>query len=240
MDYYYVTGTSRGLGRAIAESLLEDAGATVIGIARGEGLSHPRYRHCNLDLADLDAVAAYDFDPQLDARHAVLVNNAAVFTIRRFGECDPETIVDSLNVNLVAPTLLTNAFIKAYGETAAELLICNLTAGSAHMPVEGAALYSAPKAALELTTEIIREEARLSNPRLRALCINPGSMDTGMQAYMRSFDAEDWELSEAARGWERDGLLLQPGVVAAGIAAVLKRPDLAPETIFKWTEAAAH
>lgn len=240
MDYYYVTGTSRGLGRAIAESLLGDEDATVIGIARGQGISHPRYRHCSLDLTDLDAVAAYDFEPQADARRAALVNNAAVFVISRFGECEPETIIDSLNVNLVAPALLTNAFIKAYGAIAEELLVCNLTAGSAHMPVDGAWLYSAPKAALELTTQIVQEEARLSNPRLRAICVNPGSMDTDMQAYLRSFDAKDWELSDAARGWERDGLLAQPQVVAAGIAAVLKHPELAPETVFKWTEAVAH
>jgi benzil reductase ((S)-benzoin forming) len=239
MDYYYVTGTSRGLGRSIAESLLQDPDATVIGIARGEGLSHERYRHCSLDLSDLDAVAAYAFEPRPDARRAVLVNNAAVFVIKRFGECDPKTIVDSMNINLVAPLLLTNAFIKAYGATAAEMLVCNLTAGSAHMPVDGAALYSAPKAGLELTTQIIQEEALVSNDRLRAICINPGSMDTGMQAYMRSFDTEDWKLSEAARGWQRDGLLNQPEVVAAGIAAVLRNPDLAPDTIFKWTEAVA-
>ena len=51
-----VTGTSAGLGAAIATLLLRHDWA-VIGIARRPaGLSHPRYRHVTLDLGDVEAL----------------------------------------------------------------------------------------------------------------------------------------------------------------------------------------
>ena len=51
-----VSGASRGIGRAVAELLLE-VGARVIGIARASEdiIEHPRYEHHCIDLGDLEA-----------------------------------------------------------------------------------------------------------------------------------------------------------------------------------------
>src|SRR5437773_12365783 len=52
-----VTGTSRGIGAAVADRLLEH-GWDVVGIARHDAShDHPRYRHLRLDLADTAALA---------------------------------------------------------------------------------------------------------------------------------------------------------------------------------------
>jgi len=54
-----VTGTSAGLGLAIARALLA-RGWAVLGVARRPApLSHAAYRHQRLDLADLAAVEAF-------------------------------------------------------------------------------------------------------------------------------------------------------------------------------------
>src|SRR5258706_14489720 len=78
-----VTGTSAGLGAAIATLLLQREWG-VIGIARrAAGIDHPRYRHILLDLADLEAlqtVAPRELGQALreSGRTRVgLVNNAA-------------------------------------------------------------------------------------------------------------------------------------------------------------------
>ena len=55
-----VTGSSRGIGKAICE-LLMSKGATVIGLSRSRGEFHPekdRFRWYNCDLADLDNLPA--------------------------------------------------------------------------------------------------------------------------------------------------------------------------------------
>jgi len=45
LNYYYITGTSRGIGKAFAEYLLEDPSNYVIGISREKTIEHPNYRH---------------------------------------------------------------------------------------------------------------------------------------------------------------------------------------------------
>jgi NAD(P)-dependent dehydrogenase (short-subunit alcohol dehydrogenase family) len=64
-----ITGTSQGIGRAVAELFLEK-GHSVVGIDRQvASLEHPDYLHHVCDVRDFDAL------PQVDGVH-VLVNNA--------------------------------------------------------------------------------------------------------------------------------------------------------------------
>jgi benzil reductase ((S)-benzoin forming) len=237
VDYYYITGTSRGLGRALAGQLLEDPDTTVIGLARGEGPSHPRYSHVVFDLTDVSAVGAFRFDDLTDARRIVLVNNAASLVLKRIGEADSQAIVDNFNINVVSPTILMNAFVSAYRSTPAELVICNITSNAARAPIDGAALYGGPKAAMEIVTRIVeRDSGVMDVQRLKAFCIDPGSMDTGMQAYLRSFDVTEWERSDLVRQRYEEGLIQSPADVAAVISRVLREPALAPSPVFFWKE----
>lgn len=237
MDYYYITGTSRGLGRALADHLLEDPNSTVIGIGRSAGPDHDRYSHVALDLTDVSAIGAFHFEDHPHAQRIVLVNNAASLILKRMGDTDPQTIADNFNINVVSPTILMNAFVAAYRSTPAELVICNITSNAALGPIDSAALYGGPKAALELVTRTIQHEALLTDtPRLKAFCIDPGSMDTGMQAYLRSFDPTEWERAELVRQRYDEGLIIPPATIAATITRVLHNPTLAPEPVFFWNE----
>ena len=237
MDYYYITGTSRGLGRVLVDLLLEDPDTTVIGLARGEGPTHSGYRHVSINLTDVSAVGAFRFEDHPDARRIVLVNNAASLVLKRIGEADAQTIADNFNINVVSPTILMNAFVAAYRSMPADLVICNITSNAANSPIESAALYGGPKAALELVTRTIEHEAALANmPRLKAFCVDPGSMDTGMQAYLRSFDPTEWERSDLVRQRYEAGEIVDPATVAGTIVRVLRDPTLVPEPVFFWNK----
>ena len=83
MEYFFITGSSRGLGKAIAEALLE-LGAHVTGLSRSSTISHPKYEHCVVDLSDLDSVKQFEFSVPEDATRVVLINNAG-----RIGEIKP-------------------------------------------------------------------------------------------------------------------------------------------------------
>mgnify|MGYP001824742298 CR=1 FL=1 len=94
-----VTGTSSGIGAALANALLTD-GWTVVGLARREaGIDHSSYRHVAVDLGDIDAlkrVAANDLGTLVtDARwtRVALVNNAAISGGKHgLEETDPEAV----------------------------------------------------------------------------------------------------------------------------------------------------
>ena len=51
MDVFFITGTSSGIGEAIAELLLENNNNIVIGIARSRTIQHDRYQHHYIDLS---------------------------------------------------------------------------------------------------------------------------------------------------------------------------------------------
>jgi benzil reductase ((S)-benzoin forming) len=114
VDYYYITGVSRGLGRALAYQLLERTDSVVIGLGRTSTIASPHFQHVQLDLTDLAAVSEFAFPPNRGARRLVLVDNAVAFTPKRLGRVHPRAIVHDYHVNLVAPTLLINSFIQAY------------------------------------------------------------------------------------------------------------------------------
>src|SRR5262245_27832033 len=140
-DQYYVTGTRRGIGRAMVEVLDRDASARIAGLGRNAGPSIDNYTHIGLDLSDLNAVGAYQFPPFAGEERIVLVNNAAVFTPTYLADETPESIRQSYAVNVVAPVLLMRALLAAYQGSGAELVVCNLSSGSARNPAPGAALY---------------------------------------------------------------------------------------------------
>src|SRR5690625_134314 len=69
-----VTGSTRGIGRAISRRLL-DAGAQVIGLQRGTGSLGAGHTTLSVDLADADARQAAVDRVLADHRVDILVNN---------------------------------------------------------------------------------------------------------------------------------------------------------------------
>jgi benzil reductase ((S)-benzoin forming) len=231
-SHYYVTGTSRGLGRALVEALLESGDARVTGLGRSAGPLQENYRQVGLDLSELAAVAAFRFPPHAAPDRVVLVNNAAVFTPTYLSEETPESIRQSYAINIVAPVLLMRAFLAAYQDSGAELIVCNLSSGSARNPAPGASLYSGTKAALEITSRVLAQEAEATGIRLTVLCVNPGSVDTAMQETLRSADETKFPYATLMRQRKAEGGLQSPGDVARRLVRLLNEPSLAPDGAF--------
>ncbi|MCC6867736.1 MAG: SDR family NAD(P)-dependent oxidoreductase, partial [Burkholderiales bacterium] len=125
-DLAIVTGSSRGMGAAVALLLLE-RGYHVVGIARGTNVdldaaaaAHGgRCEQWRADLADPLPVADR-LERWLAARDAdrvdsvTLVNNAATLApIAPLDAVDPIDLVRTLRIGLEAPLVLTAAFLRA-------------------------------------------------------------------------------------------------------------------------------
>lgn len=229
-----VTGTSSGIGAALAAALLE-RGWTVIGLARrAADFGHPRYRHIALDLADLEAletVARQDLEPVVaDTRWAriALVNNAALSgQSKGLEHTEPGPLAGLLAVNTAAPMFLMG-FVTRVAPPAVPLRIVNVSSGAAVRAFPGLGDYCASKAALRMAGMALAAELdsdqRPGGCRADAAVFSyePGVVDTPMQTASRSHSAEEFPWVQPFKDFAAQGMLAQPEAVIGEIVGFVE------------------
>lgn len=171
----FVTGASRGIGRAIAQAFRAE-GAWVIGTRTG--------RNNEMDDTCQEWVAA-DFSvvEQIKAcadhvRHAepdVLVNNAGINKIAPFVEITPDDFLSIQQVNVFAPFLLCQAAIPAMRRKGWGRIV-NVSSIWGKISKEHRASYSTSKFALDGMTLALAIEYGAEG--ILANCVAPGVIDT--------------------------------------------------------------
>ncbi len=223
MNYYYITGTSRGIGKAFAEHLLENPTNRVIGISRHRSIEHKHYTHSYLDLTDISAIAAFKFELHANAQKVYLINNAGVLGfIKPVGKLQAETIIKNYTVNLIAPTVLTNAFIECYDSTDAEKVIVNVSSGAGKNPIDGWAVYCASKSGIDMLSRVVDMEQKIRaktpldsiHKGFHIFSIAPGVVNTGMQDEIRAAQKEDFSRLEDFIGYKVNNQLSEPEFVS--------------------------
>lgn len=219
MHYYLITGASQGLGRALAEAILTRPDTWVLGISRHATIEHPRYQHQPLDLSDIEAVEhnlAKIFPSRPDAQSLTLINNAGTLgEISYVGELPNEHFQFVFDLNVVAPAMLMNTFLNAYGSLASvQRVILNISSGAAQRPVDGWAAYSASKAALNALSETIQKEQNLRGSGVRIWALSPGVVDTAMQAHIRTAELAQFSEQEKFASFHSAGQLQDASAVA--------------------------
>src|ERR1051325_1045127 len=176
MKHYYITGTSRGIGRAMAECLLKDEKNRVTGISRSNSISHKNFRHVKLDLSDVQSVKEFRFDQVEKADRICLVNNSGeIGMVKPVGKLPADEIIKNYNLNLVAPCLLMNEFMRTYQLIVAEKIVVNVSSGAGKNPVDGWGMYCASKAAVDMYSRVADLEEKVrSKKNFRVLAIAPG------------------------------------------------------------------
>lgn len=150
MNLIYITGTSKGIGNALALELLNDLSNKVVGISRSQSIQHSNYIHFNIDLGDLEQLKTFKFKIPPGVKKVVLVNNAgSLGEVNYTGSFSAEMISQTMNINLVSPMILANDFIKAYQDAAVPKLIINITSGAANNAYDGWSMYCTAKAGIE-------------------------------------------------------------------------------------------
>jgi len=154
-----VTGSSRGLGRAIAISLME-RGYFVFGISRGESTidSPDGYMHFTADIGlpnDINDV--FRKISQVKIPLGVVVNNAAITysslsSFAKFSEIEEVIQTNLLGSYLVCQKSLNLMVRSGFGR------IINISSINLRLGSLGSSIYNASKAGLEaLATPLVRE-----------------------------------------------------------------------------------
>lgn len=201
MHYYIITGASRGLGKALAETILTQPDTYVTGVSRHATITHERYHHQPLDLSDMLAVQnnLHKVFPAFpNAASITLINNAGVLgEIGYIGEVPNEHFEFVFDVNVVAPAMLMNTFLRTYAGQQVPRTILNISSGAAQRAVDGWAAYSASKAALDALSRTAQKEQDLRGTGIRIRSVSPGVIDTAMQEHIRT--AAEHNFSEATQ-----------------------------------------
>jgi NAD(P)-dependent dehydrogenase (short-subunit alcohol dehydrogenase family) len=232
-----VTGTSSGLGAAIAQALLAD-GWTVVGMSRRTpAFSAPDYRHIEIDLGDLSRlceVAAGELAPIVAEptwSRIGLVNNAgAIGSLRALEQADPLQVASVFAVNTVAPIYLAG-FVVRTAPPATPLRIVNVSTGAAVQPIPGIGDYGSSKAALRLASMTLAVELASSEhpggarPNVSILSYAPGIVDTPMQEAAR---ADDRPWNKLFVDFHAQGKLVPADAPAREVVEFLSRDNERP------------
>lgn len=225
MKVYYITGTSRGIGKALAEHILSLPDTKVIGLSRNHTIEHANYKHVDIDLANASFTANFYFEEHPEATEITLVNNSGLIgDIARFGAIENSRMIDCVNVNLVAPFILSNSFIKTYGNRTIPLTILNISSGAGRNPVDAWGAYCTTKAGLDMMSRVIaKEQEVLGRSNIRCISLAPGIIDTQMQDAIRATNPANFSRHADFVAFKEEGKLLQTTDVAAQIVSALNK-----------------
>jgi len=175
-----VTGGSQGIGRAIAEVLV-DAGARVVTVARSEVAEPlPGTRHLTCDIRDPEAVTAMvDTVVADEGRLDVLINNAGGAPYALSADVSPRFVDKVLDLNLTGAFHVAQAANRVMQQQESGGAIVNISSISALRPSPGTAIYGAAKAGLDSLTRSLAIEWA---PKVRLNAINVGLCRTDQTA----------------------------------------------------------
>jgi benzil reductase ((S)-benzoin forming) len=228
MKLYVVTGTTKGLGEALARHIQADDSNVLVSVARAAAASPPRGAYIRADLGvsaevarageELTRVVAEmsrDKDPW---ERAVLINNAGIVSpVGPLDQVEAEALERNLAVNLVAPLLLMRAFLRATERKAALRRVINISSGAGRRPIFGWGAYCTAKAGLDMASRVAALEAAQRGSGVEVVSLAPGVIDTPMQAVVRGASAEDFADVERFRQMKAEGVLRPADDVAADI-----------------------
>jgi NAD(P)-dependent dehydrogenase (short-subunit alcohol dehydrogenase family) len=191
-----VTGGSRGIGRAIAEGLIEDGHAVTITGRKPEGIERA-VAELRERGADVEGIALNHGDPEapttIVAAHAerfgrldVLVNNAGVGIGAAADEHQTRYVGMQLDVNVRAMILFYREAIpllKTAAEQTGQSHVINLSSISGKSGQPWLSVYSASKAAVVGYTEAMSKE--LASVHIKSTAFCPGFVDTDMTDFVK-------------------------------------------------------
>lgn len=245
MKYAVITGASRGLGASAAQQLLS-RGIHIITVSRNENNdlklaaaeAGTDYMHFSCDLASEEQVqnVFHEIAETVfkDAEQVYMINNAGVIEpIEVAGELDSSHVMTNVQVNLTAPVLISNLFLKKARETAIEMVIANVTSGAAERPIHGWSIYCSTKAAVNMFTMTAGLELEKAKSNSKIIAFSPGIMDTDMQATIRSSSEEAFADLAAFKNYKESGSLRRPDIVAGALVKLLLGSTLENGKIYK-------
>ncbi len=234
MNHIIITGASKGLGEGIALELANESNHLIC-ISRSKSQKLEKLaaaKGCPVtffvfDLSFTEKITdlAQLIFEKLNLRQAAgvyLVNNAGVINpVGRAEDCPPEEVDKHLRINLLAPMLLTSAFIRFTKQFNAKKRVLNISSGAANYPYYGWSNYCAGKAGLNMFTRCVAAEQQGANYPVEIMAVAPGIIDTGMQELIRNASPQQFIHRDKFIEYKKSGQLIDPLLAGKKISKLL-------------------
>lgn len=235
MNIYIITGTSKGLGEAIANRLLAKENHLFC-LSRGlnESLikkaSEDNYplNYLTIDLNNTDSLEGLmkeifeDIKLIENIESITLINNAGqVAPINRVENCLAEEIMGNIRVNLGALMILSASFVRYAKEIRVKKQIINISSGAGKRAIYGWGPYCSTKAGVNMLTECMGIEQESEENPVRVIAFGPGIIDTDLQVQIRATDKENFKDVEQFRSFKEEGKLRTADFVASKVIEVI-------------------
>ncbi|KGE16825.1 (S)-benzoin forming benzil reductase [Paenibacillus wynnii] len=236
MKYFIITGTSRGLGEAISRKLLSK-GNQLYCISRNENaglIEASRESGTNLEYINFDLLDVSNIEEMMKkifqkidndvVESIILINNAGTVTpIKPIEYCSSKEIAENVQLNLIAPMILTSCFISLTSPMNTDKRIINISSGAGKKPYFGWSNYCSAKAGLDLFTRCVGLEQEEKSSPVKVISFAPGIIDTEMQEEIRATKIEDFKDLERFVTFKEEGKLLSPDQVAECVLLLLEQ-----------------
>ncbi len=235
---WFVTGTSTGFGRAIAEAVI-DRGECLVATARDISAiadlaaeAPERCRIAHLDLTDPASIATAVAEAEhIFGRVDVLVNNAGYGLLGAFEELSDEQVRHAYETNLfgamaLVRTVLPGMRMRRSGHIVQMSSMIGVTSGL------GGSGYAGPKAALEAMSEALAAEVRHLGIQVTIVEPGPFRTDGSGRSVRWGTELEDYaDVIAPARLALEASHGRQPGDPERGATAIMAAIDLDPSPL---------
>lgn len=172
-----ITGTRKGIGKQLAEYYLKN-GYCVVGCSRGNSnIDRPNYQHYQLDIADERSVVRmirdiYKKHHKID----ILLNNAGIASMNSLVLTPLDKAHRVFDTNFFGSFIFLREVAKIMLKQKSGRII-NFSTVAVPLKLEGEAIYSASKSAVETLTKIAAKELGVFGITINAVGPTPVQTD---------------------------------------------------------------
>ncbi|MTI48274.1 (S)-benzoin forming benzil reductase [Sporosalibacterium faouarense] len=238
MNYIIVTGASKGLGKSITQKLMcrenhlicisRKENKELLDSAKNNNLMLDYIEYNLNDVKGIEEMMSKIFS-KISKEHIqtlTLINNAGIVApIKPLDKSTSGEIIKNVNINLIAPMILTSSFIKMSNGLDIKKRIINISSGAGKRPIFGWGSYCTSKAGIDMLTRCTGLEQEDKNYPVEIASFGPGIMDTDLQKEIRSSDKNDFKSLETFVKYKEEGKLSHPDKVADVVIELLNSED---------------
>lgn len=228
-----VTGSGRGIGRAIAMKLAAEGGKIVVNVRKSINEGEQTLNEINkissgmLVTADISTASGRELlfaeaEKKLGPPE-ILINNAGVGILEPLGSIEEKNLELMFRTNLFSPLRLSERFMKdSHGG-----VIINMASLAGINPFPGLAVYGATKSALIGLTKYMSLE--MASHGIRVNAVAPGIVKTRMgDSLLNLMNLDEAEFS---RKFTLTGKLITPEEVADAVIFLIKNESITGQVI---------